>query len=75
MDMLINQAPKAINGEEVGEISMRDGVKYNLKDNSWLLIRPSGTGSVLRIYAEGRTAHMVTALLAYGENVATDATQ
>jgi len=75
VDMLINQAPKAIGGEEVGEISTRDGVKYILKDNSWLLIRPSGTEPVLRVYAEGRTTDMVTALLAYGEKVATDATQ
>jgi len=75
VDMLINQAPKAIGGEEVGEISTRDGVKYILKDNSWLLIRPSGTEPVLRVYAEGRTPEMVAALLGYGEKVATDATQ
>jgi len=62
-----------IGGEKVAEISTRDGVKYILSDNSWLLIRPSGTEPVLRVYAEGRTNEMVQALLAYGEQVANSA--
>ena len=52
------------------EISTRDGVKYILADDSWLLIRPSGTEPVLRVYAEGRSQEMVKALLGYGEQVA-----
>ena len=67
---LINDAPKEIGGVQVGEVSTRDGVKYILTDNSWLLIRPSGTEPVLRVYAEGRTSDMVSALLAYGESIA-----
>jgi len=47
-----------------------DGCKYILADDSWLLIRPSGTEPVLRVYAEGRSPEMVKALLAYGEKVA-----
>ncbi|HHC24672.1 MAG TPA: phosphoglucomutase/phosphomannomutase family protein, partial [Desulfobacterales bacterium] len=70
VDILVNQAPKEIGGENVSEVSTRDGVKYILDDNSWLLIRPSGTEPVLRIYAEGRTEDMVNSLLAYGEAVA-----
>ena len=41
-----------------------------LADDSWLLIRPSGTEPVLRVYAEGKSEEMVQALLAYGEAVA-----
>ena len=41
-----------------------------IADGSWLLIRPSGTEPVLRVYAEGRTQQMVQALLEYGEQVA-----
>ena len=41
-----------------------------LADDSWLLIRPSGTEPVLRVYAEAREPQMVDALLAYGEKVA-----
>jgi len=67
---LVNQAPKEIGGEGIAEISTIDGVKYILADDSWLLVRPSGTEPVLRVYAEGRSPAMVRALLAYGEEIA-----
>lgn len=67
---LTEQAPAEIGGEKVIEIGQRDGVKYLMADDSWLLIRPSGTEPVLRVYAEGRTPDMVKALLGYGEQVA-----
>ena len=67
---LTENSPKRIGGETVNEIQTTDGVKYILADDSWLLIRPSGTEPVLRVYAEGRSQEMVDALLAYGEEVA-----
>jgi len=67
---LTQEAPGAIGGERVVDVVSRDGSKYILADDSWLLIRPSGTEPVLRVYAEGRTPEMVKALLAYGEQVA-----
>jgi phosphomannomutase len=69
-EFLTKQAPKEIGGQAVNEISQRDGVKYIMDDDSWLLIRPSGTEPVLRVYAEGRTQEMVKALLGYGKTVA-----
>ena len=71
-DHLLNNSPTSIGGEKVIEIQTTDGVKYILSDDSWLLIRPSGTEPVLRVYAEGRDQEMVTALLAYGEHIAAD---
>jgi phosphomannomutase len=71
---LTAQAPAEIGGQKVSEVSNLDGVKYILADDSWLLIRPSGTEPVLRVYAEGRSPEMVKALLGYGETVATSAT-
>jgi len=73
VNMLLSDAPAEIGGQKVSEISTKDGVKYILADNSWLLIRPSGTEPVLRVYAEGRSEDMVQALLAYGEAVAAKA--
>ncbi len=67
---LAEEAPGQIGGESVVETITRDGCKYLLKDDSWLLIRPSGTEPVLRVYAEGRSPEMVEALLGYGERVA-----
>jgi len=69
-DFLTKQAPKDIGGQKVDEVCQRDGVKYILADDSWLLIRPSGTEPVLRVYAEGRTPEMVKALMEYGQKVA-----
>lgn len=66
---LHEQAPAKIGGEQVLQVSAVDGVKYIMSDDSWLLIRPSGTEPVLRVYAEGRTSDMVKALLGYGEEV------
>jgi len=70
VDLLTKQAPVEIGDEKVTEVSTRDGVKYILADDSWLLIRPSGTEPVLRVYAEGRSQEMVKSLLGYGEQVA-----
>lgn len=70
---LASQAPAALAGQKVAEVSTRDGVKYILEDDSWLLIRPSGTEPVLRVYAEGRSQDTVQQLLAYGQKVAEEA--
>jgi phosphomannomutase len=69
-ERLLTEVPQEIGGEHIQHIASVDGVKYILADDSWLLIRPSGTEPVLRVYAEGRTPEMVRALLAYGEKIA-----
>ncbi len=69
-ELLLKQAPASIGGQRVAEVKSLDGVKYLMADDSWLLIRPSGTEPVLRVYAEGRSLEMVKSLLAYGEQVA-----
>jgi phosphomannomutase len=71
---LADEAPAGIGGQKVMTVSTTDGCKYILADDSWLLIRPSGTEPVLRVYAEGRSPEMVEALLEYGEKVAEKAT-
>jgi phosphomannomutase len=67
---LLDNQPAKIGGIKVSDILTVDGVKYILSDDSWLLIRPSGTEPVLRVYAEGRSEDMVQALLGYGESIA-----
>jgi phosphomannomutase len=70
---LVETPPSTLGGEKVAKVQTEDGVKYLLADDSWLLIRPSGTEPVLRVYAEGRDEKMVKALLAFGEKVAQEA--
>jgi phosphomannomutase len=69
-ETLKTQAPSEIGGLKIEAVNDLDGVKYILADDSWLLIRPSGTEPVLRVYAEGRTMEVVHSLLQYGEKVA-----
>jgi phosphomannomutase len=71
---LAGDAPAHIGGETVAQVATTDGCKFVLADDSWLLIRPSGTEPVLRVYAEGRSKKMVKAMLDYGESVAKSVT-
>ncbi len=71
---LLDNQPDEIGGIKVTDLLTVDGVKYIMEDDSWLLIRPSGTEPVLRLYAEGRSEEMVQALLVYGETVAENIT-
>jgi phosphomannomutase len=67
---LTEGAPGSIGGVKVREVRSNDGVKYLLDDDSWLLIRPSGTEPVLRVYAESPSPALVAELIGYGEGVA-----
>jgi phosphomannomutase len=70
VERLVHAAPPSIGGVAVSKVNALDGVKYQMADESWLLIRPSGTEPVLRVYAEAREAGMTDALLAYGRSLA-----
>ncbi len=66
VQMLADSAPAQLNGETVARVDTKDGVKFYMADRSWLLIRPSGTEPVLRIYAEAHAPYAVNALLEEG---------
>ena len=68
---LMAAPPVALAGVRIVQINDMDGVKYILEDNGWLLIRPSGTEPVLRIYAESRDDASVAQLLLEGAALAT----
>jgi phosphomannomutase len=67
---LVDLAPDRLAGIPLSSINTRDGVKYLLADDSWLLIRPSGTEPVLRVYAEAHSPETVQALLTEGRSLA-----
>jgi alpha-D-glucose phosphate-specific phosphoglucomutase len=73
-DQLVKQlsedAPSSIGGVDISTVNTMDGAKYLLADDSWLLIRPSGTEPVLRVYAEARDPKQVSRLLEFGQSVA-----
>lgn len=67
--LLSQNRPATLAGFPVADVSCQDGIKYTLKDGSWLLIRPSGTEPILRIYAEASSPELVHRLLAEGQRL------
>lgn len=67
---LTDGAPAHLNGQTVRQVDTRDGVKYRMADDSWLLIRPSGTEPVLRVYGEAPDQKAVDALIQAGRELA-----
>lgn len=67
---LVENAPAKMAGESVVKLDSYDGVKYHLADDSWLLIRPSGTEPLLRVYAEAGSESAVKAMLQMGRELA-----
>ena len=55
MDKMQNAAPQTVAGAKVKNVVKLDGVKLNLDDGSWLLMRPSGTEPLVRVYLEARS--------------------
>lgn len=49
---------------KVIRVDKTDGFKFILKDDQWLMIRPSGTEPVLRCYAESKDLNGAKAILA-----------
>ena len=54
--------PKTISGLKVLSISEQDGTRWELADNSWLLVRFSNTEPVLRIYTESADLKTIEAI-------------
>lgn len=53
MNMFVQNPPASVGGIGVSNVSRLDGVKLYFEDNnSWMLVRPSGTEPLLRIYFE-----------------------
>jgi phosphoglucomutase len=64
--------PKEIGGRRVASVNRMDGVKFIFEDGSWLLLRPSGTEPLVRIYAESESAEDLEVLLEQGRKFLLD---
>lgn len=67
---LLTRVPERIAGLAVNRVDNSDGVKYRFGNDGWLLIRPSGTEPLLRVYAEARSPEIVRELLEAGAALA-----
>ena len=62
----LKEEPTSVGGRKVKSINRIDGLKIIFEDDSWLLVRPSGTEPLVRIYAESESAKDVEVLLEQG---------
>lgn len=60
------QEPSEIGGRAIETINRMDGVKFIFADQSWMLMRPSGTEPMVRIYAESESKDDLEELLEEG---------
>ncbi len=56
-------------GRKVKKLNLLDGYHFLMDDDSWLLMRPSGTEPLLRAYAEAQSPEDVEALLAEAKKI------
>lgn len=67
---LSKNPPKTLEGQSVIEVNSKDGMKFILKDGSWLLYRLSGTEPLLRIYSEATSPELAERLVDQGRDLA-----
>ncbi len=63
---LLREPPRSLGGFKVKKINKKDGIKFILEDDSWLLLRKSGTEPLLRLYCEGESREEVEELIKEG---------
>ncbi|RUM30804.1 MAG: phosphoglucomutase/phosphomannomutase family protein [Aquifex sp.] len=64
--ILRNNPPEKLKGLTVREVKTLDGIKLVFEDDSWLLMRPSGTEPLIRVYAEAPSEEKVEKILEAG---------
>ena len=65
----LEEPPRRLADRAVVQVNRLDGVKMILEDGSWLLLRPSGTEPVVRLYAEASTTQHLDAIIAEGRGL------
>jgi phosphomannomutase len=65
-----NKLPESIDNVKVLKADTTDGFRFTLVDNTWLLIRFSGTEPLLRIYSETDSPERAERLLELGKQLA-----
>jgi len=71
-NILATQPPAAIAQRAVKSCQTIDGYKFRLEDNSWLLVRFSGTEPLLRLYCEAQDEPTVRTILNWAKQWASE---
>jgi len=70
MQSLKSDPPKDVLGKKIVRIKDTDGYKFMCEDESWLMMRLSGTEPILRVYAEASSEKRALAILEFGKKLA-----
>lgn len=65
LDNLILSRPEEFAGRKACHIETVDGIKWDFENDDWLLIRPSGTEPLIRIYAEADSTRELQRLIKF----------
>ncbi len=68
--ILSSDPPSRINDRDVVATNFTDGFKFIFDNGDWLLLRPSGTEPLLRLYCEASTPEQLDSLLWAGGHLA-----
>jgi len=63
------KSTKSLLGKRIIEVKDYDGVKLICEDESWLMLRASGTEPLIRIYSEARNIKKTKQLLEFGRKL------
>lgn len=65
---ILAKDPSEIGGRKIENLNRMDGVKFQFEDGTWMLMRPSGTEPLVRIYAESEDLTDLEVLLEQGRS-------
>ena len=66
---LVQHPPRTFAGKQVVDVNTMDGMKMILEDNSWVLVRISGTEQLFRVYAESDNEETLAKLMKSSETL------
>ncbi len=69
VDLTPIKGMKEVLGKKVVDMKDYDGVKLICEDESWLMLRPSGTEPLVRAYSEAKSSKRAKDLIKYGEKL------
>ena len=69
LDSFTQSPPESVAGIQVKKVGRKDGIKLYLEDGGWVLLRPSGTEPLIRVYLETDSAEKQAKIAAEMEDV------
>ncbi|MFB2968485.1 phosphoglucomutase/phosphomannomutase family protein [Aerosakkonema sp. BLCC-F183] len=69
IDSFTKNPPAEVATIKVKEVGRKDGIKLYLEEGSWVLLRPSGTEPLMRVYIETNSPEKQAQIAEYMENI------